>query len=70
MDEEVIVSLVIPTRNRVETLKDTIKTAINQTTHNHFEVIVSDNGDIRYGDVRALVKSFNDKRILYYKIPI
>jgi glycosyltransferase involved in cell wall biosynthesis len=62
MPENVKISLVIPTRERAETLKYTIQTALNQKLQ-EYEVIVSDN--FSQDNTKAVVDGFNDNRLKY-----
>ena len=55
-------TILIPTRERSETLFHTIKTCLNQTYKN-MEVIVSDN--CSHDNTIEVVKSFNDSRLKY-----
>jgi len=55
-----LLSLIIPTRERAETLQYTLPTALAQTSHN-FEVLVSDN--FSQDNTAEVVKSFSDPRI-------
>lgn len=57
-----LLSLIIPTRERADTLAFTLATALNQTSQD-YEVIVSDNasGD----DTRAVVERLADHRVRY-----
>lgn len=57
-----LISLVIPTRERSETLKFTLETALNQTNDN-FEIIVSDN--FSQDHTKRVVDDFADRRIKY-----
>ncbi len=57
-------SIVIPTRNRAETLAKCLETCQMQA-YEHFEVIVSDNSDT--DEARGLVAAINDPRYHYYK---
>jgi glycosyltransferase involved in cell wall biosynthesis len=55
-----LLSVIIPTRERVETLPYTLRTALDQTSKN-FEVIVSDN--FGQDNTAEVVKSFSDPRM-------
>ena len=55
-------SIVIPTRNRADTLKFTIKSILNQDFQD-YEIIVCNNNSI--DDTEEIIKSFLDKRIKY-----
>ena len=57
-----IISLIIPTRERADTLKYTLRSALNQSTTD-YEIIVSDNKS--QDDTEKVVKGFTDSRILY-----
>ena len=57
-----VISLIIPTRERADTLKYTLQTALNQSSNN-YEIIVSDNNS--QDDTEQVVKKFTDSRILY-----
>jgi glycosyltransferase involved in cell wall biosynthesis len=57
-------SIVIPTRNRPQTLFYTIQTVLNQTFSN-FELIISDNSD--NDATQEMLNKNTDTRILYYK---
>jgi glycosyltransferase involved in cell wall biosynthesis len=56
------ISLIIPTRERAETLAFTIRTALAQSSHD-YEVIISDN--VSADGTRDVVKAFDDKRLRY-----
>ena len=56
-------TILIPTRNRSETLYWSIKSCLNQDYEN-LEVIVSDN--FSSDDTASIVRSFTDKRLSYY----
>src|SRR5205807_10632821 len=55
-------SVLIPTRERSDTLAATLKTCVNQSYAN-LEIIVSDN--FSQDNTRDVVESFPDKRIRY-----
>lgn len=57
-----LVSVIIPTFNRVGYLEEAIASALAQT-YEHIEVIVSDDGD--QVEVEALVDTFDDPRLRY-----
>jgi len=59
---EPVISLVIPTRERCETLKYTLKTAVDQAS-TEYEIIVSDN--FSQDDTKKIVEEFRDNRIKY-----
>jgi glycosyltransferase involved in cell wall biosynthesis len=57
-------SIVIPTRNRAQTLQYAIKTCLNQDFED-YEIIVSDN--FSTPDTQDLVEKFNDDRIVFVR---
>lgn len=57
-------SVIIPTRERHDTLKHSIQSVINQT-HKEFELVVMDN--FSTPETAEVVASFNDDRIKYYR---
>ncbi|GEM_PF-1341796 len=62
LNQKPFISLVIPTRERSETLFFTLQTALNQT-HENYEIIVSDN--FSQDNTKQVVNSFCDSRIKY-----
>lgn len=60
--EKNLVSVITPTYNRGEILKETIQSVLNQTYHN-FEYIIVDDGST--DNTKEIVQSFQDKRIKY-----
>jgi len=64
MSETPFFSIVIPTRNRADTLKYTIKTILNQDFQD-YEIIICNNNSV--DDTEEIVKQFLDKRIKYLK---
>ncbi len=56
------ISVIIPTRERADTLLFAIKTALDQNSDD-YEVIVSDN--FSQDDTKKVVESFNDPRLVY-----
>lgn len=59
-------SVVIPTRNRAETLRWTLATCIAQESDD-LEIVVSDNFSV--DDTREVVASVGDKRVRYVRTP-
>lgn len=60
-------SIIIPTRNRYETLQYAIRTVLNQEFKS-FELIISDNSDTTNLPGLELIKEYlNDERIRYYR---
>jgi glycosyltransferase involved in cell wall biosynthesis len=57
---EPLISVIIPTRERAETLRYALETALDQSSQN-FEVIVSDN--FSQDNTAKVVKSFEDPRV-------
>lgn len=57
-------SIVIPTYNRAHLIAKTIKTVLDQRT-NDFEVLIIDDGST--DNTEAIVRSFTDSRIGYFK---
>jgi glycosyltransferase involved in cell wall biosynthesis len=55
------VSIITTTLNRPELLKEAITCALNQTYRDIELLVVNDGGE----DISSLIKSFNDKRIVY-----
>ena len=55
-------TILIPTRERCDTLYDTLRTCLNQTYQN-LEIIVSDN--FSQDRTKEVVMSFDDKRLKY-----
>jgi glycosyltransferase involved in cell wall biosynthesis len=64
MDENPLVSVITCTYNRAYLLPRSIKSVRNQTYHN-FELLIVDDGSI--DNTENVVKSFEDKRIIYHK---
>jgi len=63
MDEKLI-SVITPTYNRADLLKETIKSVLNQTYQN-FEYIIIDNEST--DNTKEVVLSFKDERIKYFR---
>lgn len=62
-------SIVIPARNSAYTLKETVKTCLNQDYDGKYEIILSDNSTDNNTQVYELYKSLGDDRVKYYKTP-
>lgn len=58
-----LLSLIVPTRARAQTLRATLSTALAQRSRD-FEIVVSDNAS--EDDTRAVVGRFGDERIRYF----
>lgn len=56
------VSIIIPTKNRAEVLKRSLKSALNQT-YAADEIIVADNNST--DNTKEVIESFNDNRIIH-----
>ena len=56
-------NVLIPTRNRLETLKYSLATALNQD-YDNYQVIISDNNSS--DDTGAYINSLNSPKIDYY----
>jgi glycosyltransferase involved in cell wall biosynthesis len=61
-NQDIKFTVIIPTRERADTLKWALKTCTTQN-YDNLEIIVSDN--FSQDDTRAVVESYNDKRIKY-----
>jgi len=62
---EPLVSIIIPTYNRVDLLKRSLESVLDQTYKN-LEIIVSDDFSTK-SNPKLIVKSYNDKRIRYIR---
>ena len=60
-------SIVIPTYKRVDTLKDTLESALNQDYNGEYDIIVCDNNPEKNDETERFMLSMKDTRILYYK---
>ena len=63
MNSEPKISVVIPTYNKSQYLKEAIKGVLNQT-YKEIEVIAVDDGST--DNTKEVVKSFNDPRVIYF----
>lgn len=59
-----LVSVVLPTYNRPQYLREAISSAVNQT-YTNIEIIVSDN--CSRNDPMLIIKEFSDSRIIFFK---
>ncbi|MDC1263071.1 glycosyltransferase [Planktomarina temperata] len=66
MNNHLKISIVVPTRNRADTLEYCLHTILNQNDDN-FEIVISDNSTDDL--TKRLVDSFSDSRIIYTKSP-
>ena len=62
------ISVVIPTRNSAYTLRQTLRSCLNQSFRK-YEIVVSDNSSRGNEETRQLVEELADKRIRYLKPP-
>jgi glycosyltransferase involved in cell wall biosynthesis len=62
------ISCVMPTKNRADMISQAIQSIIDQTFSNWELIIVDDHSD-ENDNTEEVVKSFDDKRIRYYKLP-
>lgn len=60
--KENLVSVIIPTYNRSDLIKETINSVLNQT-HKNFELIMVDDGSTV--NTKTVIESFKDNRIKY-----
>lgn len=58
-----LVSVILPTRNRPQLLKQAVESALNQTYQNLEVIILNDAGE----DLQEILDAFKDKRIVYLK---
>jgi glycosyltransferase involved in cell wall biosynthesis len=58
-----LLNIVIPTKNRSETLKYAVSTILRQK-HKNFRIIISDNNSS--DETQNIIKKFNDRRIIYF----
>lgn len=58
-----LVTVIIPTYNRANLIKETINSVLNQT-HQNFEILIIDDGSV--DNTKAVVQSIKDDRIKYY----
>ena len=64
------ISIVIPARNSVHTLRHTLRTCLAVEFTGSYEIVVSDNSDVGYDEIRELCEELNDARIRYYRTPV
>ena len=62
-------SIVIPARNSSDTLSYTIRTCLEQTFEQDYEIIISDNSTGYRTDIYEMCQSLHDQRIVYIKTP-
>lgn len=61
------VSICIPTYKRVDTLRETIESCLNQVDFDDYLIIVSDNNPERNDETEQYMQTMNSSKILYYK---
>lgn len=61
------VSIVIPTYNRVSTLKETIESCMLQEGFDNYIIIICDNNSERNDDTERFITSYKSNKIKYYK---
>jgi glycosyltransferase involved in cell wall biosynthesis len=61
------VTILIPTYKREDLLSDTIASALNQFFYDDYKIIVIDNNPERNCQTEKLIKTIDNKKILYYK---
>lgn len=62
------VTIAIPTYKRVELLKESLESALNQENFEDYEIIIIDNDDnFKNNECLELVKRFNSSKVKYYK---
>jgi glycosyltransferase involved in cell wall biosynthesis len=64
---QTLFSIIIPTRNRHDTLESSIQSVLNQS-YDNFELIIMDNNSS--SETEKVVKSFTDIRIKYHRSPV
>lgn len=60
-------TIAIPTYKRQHTLKETIKSALDQKGNVTYDIIVVDNNPLRDDETELLLKKYDNPRITYYK---
>jgi glycosyltransferase involved in cell wall biosynthesis len=63
----VLITIAIPTYKRGKLLKDTIDSTLIQSCKYPFDILIVDNDSQRDCETEALIKSYEDPRINYYK---
>ena len=67
IDFDPLLSIVIPTYKRPQTLRMTIESALGQNNFDYFVIIVCDNNPERNDETEQYIDSIQDNRIKYYK---
>lgn len=66
IDNEIFISFVIPTYNRLDTLKETIKSIVPNNKFN-YEIVITDNTEInKTTETKDFILSLDDNHISYY----
>ncbi|MEL7658915.1 MAG: glycosyltransferase, partial [Bacillota bacterium] len=62
-------TVIIPVRNSVKYLRETIETCLDQDYSGTYEVLISDNGWHQDVDIHRIIDEVNDDRVRYIKAP-
>ena len=62
-------SIIIPVRNSIKYLRETIETCLNQDYKGTYEILISDNAWHNNVNVLDLVKSINNEKVRYIRTP-
>ena len=65
LDKATLVSVIIPTYNRVDLLRRSVSSVLSQT-HHHLDVMVVDDGSTE--DVKEVMSEFDDPRLSYHRL--
>lgn len=68
LNEDIFISVMIPTRNSANVVRYALMTCIEQNYEN-YEVIVSDNSSIGNDETKKVVEELNCDKIKYYRTP-
>jgi len=66
MEDKIKFSILIPTKDRLELLKEAVSSVLNQS-YNCWELVISDN--CSSDDIEEYIVSLHDERIVYYRQP-
>ncbi len=67
--DECTFSIIIPARNAAGTLQHTLQTCLRQDYQGKYEIIISDNSQEGYNEIKSLCDDVNDSRIKYFRTP-